>query len=134
MLTYIRSYIHLFKKKKKKKEQRIEHDFTPVGAPAVSSDPVVHAVLRAPAVQLDGMIGGACAAGVVHVDSAGVSLDAVGVDVRTHRATHEDLRHDIFVASHGTILTDSHLGVVLHSSWRKTRTSVNRLFMGGVGC
>ena len=92
------TYIHTF-----------NHELTPVGAPAVSSDPVVHAVLRAPAVQLDGMVGGARVAGVVHVDSAGVSLDAVGVDVRTHRATHEDLRHDIFVASHGTILTDSQL-------------------------
>ena len=95
------TYIHTF-----------NHELTPVGAPAVSSDPVVHAVLRAPAVQLDCVVDEERVAGVVHVDSAGVSLDAVGVDVRTHRATHEDLRHDVLVALHRAILTDSQLRVV----------------------
>lgn len=44
----------------------------PVGAPGVAADPVVGAVLGTPAVQLDGVVGGARAAGVVHDDAAGV--------------------------------------------------------------
>ena len=85
---------------------------TPVGAPTVAADPVVHTILSAPAVELDGVVGSAGVAGVVHVDAAGIGLNALGVDVGRHRATAEDLGHDLVVTLHRAVLRHSHLGVV----------------------
>jgi hypothetical protein len=84
----------------------------PVGAPTVAGNPEVGAVLGAPAVELDGVVGGAGVAGVVHVDAAGVGLNAVGVDVGGHGAAGEDLGHDVVVASHGAVLGDGDLRVL----------------------
>lgn len=89
-----------------------QQKLTPVGAPAVAADPEVHTVLRAPAVELDGVVGGLGVAGVIHVDAAGVSLDALGVDVSGHRAAGKDLGHDLVVALHGAVLRQGDLGVV----------------------
>ena len=89
---------------------------TPVRSPAVSADPVVHSVLSAPSIQLDGVVGGVSGTSVVHIDSTRVILDTVCVDVCTHRTSHVDLRHDVLVSSHGTVLADGDLRVVLHSS------------------
>ena len=85
---------------------------TPVGAPTVAADPVVHTVLSAPAVELDGVVDGAGAAGIVHVDAAGVVHNTLGVDVGRHRTASIDLGHDVVVTSHRAVLRHSHLRVV----------------------
>jgi len=85
----------------------------PVGAPGVAADPEVHTVLGAPTVDLDGVVGGVGVARVVHVDAAGVGLNALGVDVRGHRAAVQDLGTDLIVALDGAVLGHSDLGVVL---------------------
>lgn len=86
----------------------------PVGAPGVAADPEVHTVLSAPAVDLNGVVGGLGVAGVVHVDAAGVGLNAVGVQVGGHRAASVDLRHNVVVALHGAVLGQGDLRVVGH--------------------
>jgi len=58
------------------------------------------------------VVGGAGVARVVHVDAAGVGLDAVSVDVRGHRAAVEDLGADVVIALDGSVLGKSDLGVV----------------------
>jgi hypothetical protein len=87
----------------------------PVGAPRVAADPEINTVLSAPAVELDGVVGGAGVASVVHVDAAGVGLNAVSVDVGGHRAAREDLGHDGIIALDGAVLGHGDLGVVVDS-------------------
>ena len=84
----------------------------PVSAPTVAADPVVHTVLSAPAVELDGVVCGAGVAGVVHVDATGVLLNAVGIDVSGHRATAEDFGHDVVITLDGAVLRNGDLRVV----------------------
>lgn len=86
--------------------------FTPVSAPTVAANPVVHTVLSAPAIELNSVVGGAGVAGIVHVDAAGVILNAIGIDVCRHWPTAEDLGHDIIIALDGAILRHGDLGVV----------------------
>lgn len=76
--------------------------------------PVVNTILRTPSVELNSMVGGASVASVIHVDAAGVSLNAIGVDVGRNWTTSVDLGHDVFVASDRTILADGNLGVSSH--------------------
>ena len=86
----------------------------PVGAPGVAADPVVNAVLiSAPAVDLDGVVDLFGVAGVVHVHTAGVVHDALGVEVGRHRAAVEDLGSDVVIALDGAVLGHGDLGVVL---------------------
>ena len=85
----------------------------PVSAPGVAADPVVHTVLGTPAVDLNGVVGGVGVARVVHVDATGVGLNALGVDVRGHRAAVQDLGTDLIVALDGAVLGHGDLGVVL---------------------
>ena len=49
-------------------------------SPHSLTNPVVNAVFGAPAVQLDGVVGGVGHAAVVHIDSSRICLDAVGID------------------------------------------------------
>jgi len=103
---------------------------TPVGAPRVAADPVVYTVLSSPAIQLDGVVGDAVVAGVVHVDAAGVGFDALGVDVGTDWATGIDLGHDVVIAADGAVLRQSNLRIGLDFIASTVRIAVH----AGVDC
>jgi len=107
--------------------------FAPVGSPTVAGDPVVHAIFSAPSVQLDGVIGCARVAGVVLDDASGVHrlLQTDGIDVCGHRASGEDLGHDIFIASDTAVFGegDHWVGSLLHgdaaSCWVAVHASIH---------
>jgi len=84
----------------------------PVGSPTIPADPVLDAVLLAPPVELNCVVSSESGAGIVHVDSARVRLDAVGVDIGRDRASGIDLGHDIIVTSDGSELREVDLGEV----------------------
>jgi len=89
---------------------------TPVCAPTVTTNPVVYTILSTPAIQLDGMISVKSTAGVIHVDTTGIVLNAVGIDIGRDWSTSKDLGHDIVIAFHGAILADGDLGVLRNGS------------------
>lgn len=85
---------------------------TPVSAPRISSDPVVNTVFSAPAVQLNGVIGGVSVAGVIHVDATGVGFNAIGIDVGRDWTTSKNFSHNIFIASDTSVFTKGDLWIV----------------------
>jgi len=79
----------------------------PIGSPRVSSDPVLGTILNSPSVKLDGMIGSAGVAGIIHVDATRVGLNALSVDVGRHGSTSIDLSHDVLIALNASVLRKS---------------------------
>jgi hypothetical protein len=60
---------------------------------------------------LDSVVGDAGVAGVVHVDTTSVLLNAVSVEVSTDWTTSIDLSHNSIITSNVTVLTDGDLWV-----------------------
>ena len=88
--------------------------FSPVGSPRVAPDPVVHAILGAPSVQLDGVVNDLGVAGVVRDDAAGVHRveQTIRVQIGGDGAAGHDLGTDVVVALHVTEFRESDGGVV----------------------
>ena len=75
-------------------------------APRVPSNPVVGAVLRAPPVELNGVVDCERGARVVHVNPRCVSLNAVSVQISGDRASCKDFGHDILISLDTAVLAN----------------------------
>ena len=88
---------------------------SPVGSPRVTSDPVLLAVLLAPADHRDGVVH-AGGASLVLEDASLVRLQlAGGIDGARDRTTGVDLLHHALLSGNASVLLHVVLGVVLHS-------------------
>lgn len=79
---------------------------SPVGAPAVASNPIVSAILASPAIELDSVVGDLVVTSIVHVDATSVGLQAVCIDVSRDWTTSVDLSHDVLVSMDRAIFRD----------------------------
>jgi hypothetical protein len=58
------------------------------------------------------VVGGSGIASIVHIDSTGVGLDALGVDIGGDWTTGEDLGHDILISTGGSVFLESDFWVL----------------------
>ena len=74
------------------------------------------------------MVCGVSAACVVHVDAAGIVLNAVGVDICGDWSALVNLRHDVQISFHGAVFADCDLRVGLHSSCKSQKFDEEKTF------
>lgn len=86
--------------------------FSPVCAPTVAHNPVVHAILTSPAVELHPVVGDWRTV-LVGDDAASILLNTVRVDQDGDRTSGIDLSHDVRISIDVSIFTQRDLWIVL---------------------